>query len=122
MGRTEMHAAVPVLPSLDIEATLAFYAEKLGFATAFQYPGYAGVERDGVQIHFWRCEDPGLPGMSSCRVHLAGVDALYEEVQAHGVVHPNGPLSDKEWGFREFTALDLVGNAVVFAEPRENAD
>jgi catechol 2,3-dioxygenase-like lactoylglutathione lyase family enzyme len=121
MASIEFRAAVPVLPALDIEASVSFYQEKLGFTVAFRYPDYAGVQRGPVQIHFWRCKDPEIPKMTSCRINLLGVDAFYESVQKHGVVHPSGPLGDKPWGFREFTALDLCGNAIVFAEPRESA-
>jgi catechol 2,3-dioxygenase-like lactoylglutathione lyase family enzyme len=117
MASIELDSAVPVLPSLDIDASVSFFREKLGFSLAFQYPDYAGVERGSVQIHFWHCGDPSIPKVTSCRVHLRGVDALHEEVKGQGVVHPNGPLSDKPWGFREFTALDPFGNAIVFAEP-----
>lgn len=120
MADVDFSSAIPVLPSLDIDASVSFYKEKLGFSLAFQYPDYAGVQRGPVQIHFWRCQDPAIPKMTSCRINLRGVDALYEAAQQQGVVHPNGSLSDKPWGFREFTALDLCGNAIVFAEARES--
>jgi len=119
MATIEFDSAIPVLPALDVEASVAFYQQKLGFALAFRYPDYAGVQRGSVQIHLWRCEDPEIPKMTSCRINLRGVESLYEEIRSQGAVHPNGPLADKPWGFREFTALDLCGNAIVFAEPNE---
>ena len=121
MTAIEFNSAVPVLPVLDLAKSVTFYEEKLGFSLAFQYPNYAGVQRGPVQVHFWLCDDPAIPKMTSCRINLRGVDALHEQAHAHGVVHPNGPLSDKPWGFREFTALDPWGNAIVFAEPVESA-
>jgi catechol 2,3-dioxygenase-like lactoylglutathione lyase family enzyme len=119
MAGFEALAAIPVLPALDIEKGIAFYRDKLGFSLAFQYPDYAGLKLGAVEVHLWRCEDPALPGMTSCRIHVRGVDALYEQAKQQGVVHPNGPLEDKPWGLRQFTALDLWGNAIVFAEPSQ---
>ena len=99
MADIEFNSAVPVLPSLDIEASVSFYKESLGFSLAFQYPDYAGVQRGPVQVHFWRCEDPAIPKMTSCRINLRGVDALYKVAQVQGVVHPNGPLATSPGAF-----------------------
>ncbi len=110
--------AVPRFPVLDMAAALEFYEKRLGFARLFDYGDYAGVARSGFELHFFLMGDPQLPKWTACRVNVVGVDALYAECLAAGVVHPNGPLTDQPWGFREFTALDLYGNAIVFGEAR----
>jgi DNA-binding transcriptional MerR regulator len=112
----ELQRAVPVLASLDIEATQHFYAERMGFAAVARYPDYGIVARDDVQIHFWLTDDVDIPRATSCRVDVTGVDRLYEEMTASGVVHPNGPLTDQPWGFREFAVLDGDGNMIKFGE------
>jgi catechol 2,3-dioxygenase-like lactoylglutathione lyase family enzyme len=61
MADIQFSSVIPVLPSIDIEASVNFYRNKLGFSLAFQYPEYAGVEAGPVQIHFWHCEDPEIP-------------------------------------------------------------
>ena len=111
-----LQRAVPVLASLDIEATQRFYADKLGFTTLGRYPDYAIVARDDVQIHFWLTGDADIPKATSCRIDVAGVDQLYEEMSAAGVVHPNGPLTDQPWGLREFAVLDADGNMIKFGQ------
>jgi len=111
-----LRRAVPVLASLDIEATQRFYAERLGFATVARYPDYGIVARDDVQIHFWLTDDAAIPKATSCRVDVDGIDALYEELRAAGVVHPNGPLTDQPWGLREFAVLDGDGNLITFGQ------
>ena len=111
-----LERAVPVLASLDLEATQRFYAEKLGFEPLFTYPDYAIAGRDGIQLHFWLTEDEIFPRNTSCRIDVTGVDALYEEMSAAGVVHPNAPLEDKPWGIREFAVLDGDGNLIKFGE------
>ena len=115
-SQAQLQRAVPVLASLDIEATQRFYAEKLGFAAVARYPDYGIVERDGVQIHFWLTDDADIPKATGCRVDVDGVDQLYEEMQAAGVIHPNGPLTDQPWGLREFAVLDEDGNLIKFGQ------
>jgi hypothetical protein len=119
MASVEILSAIPVLPALDLEKTIAFYRDKLSFGLAFQYGDYAGLQYGPVEIHFWHCEDPAIPAVTSCRINVRGVDAIYEQAKKQGVVHPNGALEDKPWGLRQFTALDLWGNCIVFAEPRQ---
>jgi catechol 2,3-dioxygenase-like lactoylglutathione lyase family enzyme len=45
----------PVLPVRDVVASLRYYVEKLGFEIAFaddqHNPMYAGITRDGIDIH-----------------------------------------------------------------------
>jgi len=115
-SRAQLQRAIPVLASLDIEATQRFYADKLGFAAVARYPDYGIVERDNVQIHFWLTDDDDIPKATSCRVDVDGVDQLYEEMNASGVVHPNGPLTDQPWGLREFAVLDGDGNMIKFGQ------
>ena len=58
-----------------------------------------------------------LAGTASARVLVREIDALFEEMRAAGVLHPNGPLGDKPYGLREFAILDLDGNLLTFFEP-----
>lgn len=113
---TLFERAVPVLASLDIEATCRFYAERLGFTPGARFPDYGIVSRGEVQIHFWLTDDPAVPKATSCRVDVRGIDRLHEEMQAAGVVHPNGPLGERPWGCREFAVLDGDGNLITFSE------
>ncbi|HUF32839.1 MAG TPA: glyoxalase superfamily protein [Acidimicrobiales bacterium] len=115
-SQAQLQRAVPVLASLDIEATQRFYADKLGFTAVARYPDYGIVERNNVQIHFWLTDDADIPKATSCRVDVDGVDQLYEEMNASGVVHPNGPLTDQPWGLREFAVLDGDGNMIKFGQ------
>lgn len=112
----KLERAIPVLASLDLEATQQFYATRLGFDPLFTYPDYAISGRDGIQIHFWLTDDPAAPTITSCRIDVIGIDALYDEMQAAGVVHPNGALQEQPWGFKEFSVLDGDGNLIKFAQ------
>ena len=116
-ARTTLQRAVPVLASLDLEATQRFYADKLGFEPLARYDDYAICVRDGVQVHFWLTHDAEIPKATSCRIEVVGIERLYDEMTAAGVVHPNGPLTEEPWGMKEFAVLDADGNLIKFAEP-----
>jgi DNA-binding transcriptional MerR regulator len=111
-----LQRAIPVLASLDLDATQRFYRDRLGFEALFRYPDYAISGRDDVQVHFWLTDDPAIPEATSCRIDVTGIDALHAELSAAGVVHPNGPLTEQPWGMREFAVLDGDGNLLKFAE------
>ncbi|MFN8547515.1 MAG: hypothetical protein U0527_05970 [Candidatus Eisenbacteria bacterium] len=105
-----------MLPSLDLKRTLAFYESKLGFQRVIDAAEYAGVARDQFEIHFWLTTDAALPPNSSCRIEVVAVESLYRQLEAAGVIHPNGALTTRRWGFREFSAQDPDGNLVTFVE------
>lgn len=114
-GTSALLVATPVLPSLDIARTVAFYCGTLGFDEVHTAPReYAIVERGSVELHFWYTEDAALPKASGCRVQVTGIDALYAHCEGAGIVHPNGPLAIKPWGTREFAILDPDGNLLTF--------
>ena len=113
---TALRRAVPVLASMDLAATQRFYADKLGFHAGNRYPDYAVCSRDGVEVHFWLTDDPDVAKSTSCRIDVVDIEPLYEQYVAAGVVHPNGPLRDQPWGFKEFAVLDGDGNCIKFGE------
>ena len=113
-------AAIPKLASLDIERSLAFF-ESLGFARRAAYPDYGIVERDGVQIHFWLCQDPRIPKETACRISVEGIEQLFQAYSGKGVIHPNGSLEVKPWGVSEFSVLDPDGNLLTFQQAGQAA-
>jgi catechol 2,3-dioxygenase-like lactoylglutathione lyase family enzyme len=125
--------AIPNLPARDLDATAAMYA-RIGFALTNRYEGYAIIEREEVELHFYGDADldPGsTAGMAYVRV--ADVDALYAEVRAAGfevlpapVVRERfehgGPLEristleDRPWGMRQFALLDVDNNLLQIGQ------
>lgn len=110
-------SATPTLASLDIERSVAFFCSKLGFIRVHGQQGQYGiVARGAVDIHFWACSEPHIAANTSCRVRVQGIDGLYAQCQAAGIVHPNGLLDAKPWGSTEFGILDPDLNLVTFCE------
>jgi catechol 2,3-dioxygenase-like lactoylglutathione lyase family enzyme len=115
----EFRQAVPVLASLNIPATEKFYQDKLGFKTINNYGNYLLMQREGLALHFTLTNDKYIAENTSCYVYVSGVDELYAECEAAGVVHPNGKLSDQFYGVREFSILDGDGNLIRFGQLSE---
>jgi hypothetical protein len=57
-----------------------------------------------------------LAGTASCRIEVADVDALFEELQSAGVLHDvsRGGVTATDFGTREFATLDGDGNLLTF--------
>jgi catechol 2,3-dioxygenase-like lactoylglutathione lyase family enzyme len=112
-----MNRAVPILASLDIAATVAFYTDSLGFNCRYQAPGeYAIIQRDDIEIHFWPCNDAYIAGNTACRVAVTDIDGLYAEYLAHGILRPDSKVSETPWGSREFEIFDPHHNLITFFE------
>jgi hypothetical protein len=112
---TEFLSATPILASLDIARTVAFYEAKLGFTTLYAAQAeYAVLRKGDVGLHFWACKDPSIAETTACRVQVQGIHALYEQCQQENIVHPNAQLAEKPWGSIEFGILDEDKNLVTF--------
>lgn len=115
-ARARLLAAIPLLAVASIGRGVAFYG-RIGFRPLFVSDEYAALMRDDVHLHLWRCGDRVVADNTACRIRVEGIDALYEECRAAGIVHPNGPLHATDRNSREFTALDPQGGAITFVEP-----
>ena len=111
----------PLIPAgSDVDATLTFYTQKLGFTTINTVgdpPEMAIIQRDAVQIFLCRNDDRYVAEQTSFRIHVHHIEPLYAEYQAQGVIHPNGYLTTKPWGTQEFAILDPAGVCITFYEP-----
>ena len=116
-ARSVFCSAIPVLPALEISRSVTFYEQQLGFTKKFEFDDYAGLTRDGIELHLWLCENRQISENTSCRINVKNIERLYEEYQRVDVIHPNGKLEQKAWVLNELVILDLNGNAIHFAEP-----
>jgi catechol 2,3-dioxygenase-like lactoylglutathione lyase family enzyme len=114
---SQLNEIVPVMISRELDRTEAFWRDRLGFTTRNRYPDYLIMRRDSIHLHFSLCTDcDPLRNTSAAYVYVMGVDALYEAARKAGAVHPNGTLSDKDYGMRDFAVLDVDHNQVIFGE------
>ena len=118
-----------VLNVKDVEASLKFYVERLGFTSPWRYDDdghahVAQVERQGCAFILARSgperTGKGLIFISlnveppTVEVATAALDALRSEFESKGVV-----VKDGSWGYRLLVVDDLDGNQLLFNYPNE---
>lgn len=111
----------PVLEVRDVAATAAYYVERLGFTLEVllgEPPEFALVARGewsapAVRLRFVQADAPPRPGGALYITVGPGIDQLYAEYCARGVVITD-ELITQEWGWREFVIADLNGQPITF--------
>ncbi|EDP71954.1 bleomycin resistance protein [Flavobacteriales bacterium ALC-1] len=111
----------PVLPVKDVTKAVDYYVNKLGFKLAFKDTtdehGYAGVSRDGIEMHLqWHDEKEWEIGVDRpmLRIYVEGIEALYEEYKKLNVFHEQTSLKETPWGTKEFAFYSIYGNGLTF--------
>jgi catechol 2,3-dioxygenase-like lactoylglutathione lyase family enzyme len=107
-------ATIPVLASLDLDESAAFYAERLGFKSRLREGNYLIVERDGCEIHFWLCADRHIAENTSCYLRGDPI-ALHADFVRRGL-KLDSP-ADRPWGMRELYVIDPHGNLLKIGAP-----
>jgi len=109
----------------NMQATIAFYEQTLGFAVTFKADDLSMViiQRSDVEIMLANSDDPHTASQTSFRIQLSDIDALYEEYKAQAIAPFEqgdgaglGALSSTPWGTREFAVRDLAGVCITFYE------
>ena len=123
--------ARPVLHVKDVDASLRFYVDRLGFTTPWRYEEsgvahVAQVDRQGCSLILadtWPEKiGRGLIFISlnvepaTHEAAVAAVDALRAELEAKGA-----SVKDGSWGYRLLVVDDLDGNQLFFNYPAETA-
>jgi len=129
MTRPTISAISPCFIISNVERTIAFYRDKLGFETTFlapeRDPFFAIIRRDGVQI-FVKSDRNVTPLPNSKRhpfmrwdafVYAEDPDALAADFSGHGADFSN-TLKDTHDGLRGFEITDPDGYILFFGRPR----
>jgi catechol 2,3-dioxygenase-like lactoylglutathione lyase family enzyme len=129
MTRPTTTAISPFFIVTDVDRTIAFYRDKLGFETTFEQPEqdpfFAVLLRDGAQL-FVKSHANLAPLPNSKRhpwirwdafVYAPDPDALAVDFAAHGAAFSE-PLTDTHDGLRGFEVTDPDGYVLFFGHPR----
>lgn len=121
-----MPAFVTILAS-DVEATVSWYTDGLGFVVLFTIPGPNGVP-SVVHLRRWQFQDilvrPTSGEASSSSNAFYSFAAVYDEIDgiaerahSHGGGRVDEPV-DTMWNTRDVRTVDPDGNVVVFTAGR----
>lgn len=122
----EFHSAAPVFAVADIDLTIRWYADHLGF-TAYPFPPqgpyvFAIMSRGNVEIMLQRIEGYEKPNLYKSRaggvwdayIRMEGVKDLFESLREKVTVLL--PLCQQPYGDWEFEVKDPNGYVLVFSE------
>lgn len=135
----KMLRSIPALPVKNIEKSVDFYRDKLGFTLVHHEGGFAILKRNEVRIHLWEASDESwlsrgnsspvcsgaesfIAGTASCRIEVEEIDELYQRIKSLGILHPNAPLRNQWWGERDFSIIDSDNNLVSFFQQIKRDD
>ncbi len=107
--------AIPLLASLDIAASLAFF-NRLGFDTHAFGDNYGIAVREHIEIHFWLCTDKNVAENTSCYVRVNDIHALRTDLARRTDV---GEVVETSWGMDELYVWDPSGSLVKFGQVTE---
>jgi catechol 2,3-dioxygenase-like lactoylglutathione lyase family enzyme len=130
-AKPALRASVPLLAARDVSESIAYF-QRLGFELLFTdeetAPKYAGLVRDGIELHLqWNDAGQWVDGLDRPihRFLVDDVDGLFAEFTAAGATHdrsarvsPWAMPSDTPWGTREFHLRDPADNGLQFFRPR----
>ena len=129
MTRPSTQGISPFFIVSNVDQTIAFYCNRLGFETRFQQPDrnpfFAIIGRDGAQLFVKSDKDasplPNPKRHPSMRwdafVYVPDPDALAAEFADHGAAF-SAPLQDTHDGLRGFEICDPDGYVLFFGRPR----
>jgi predicted enzyme related to lactoylglutathione lyase len=113
----------PMLAVADMDQTLTFYQEVLGFTAMMKSPEYAIVERDGQTIHFMKAASEHVMecvrGHTEIYIEVSGIRSLWEHVKTFKERYKIRDLFDREYGMTEFHIGDPNGCLVFVGEPTQ---
>jgi predicted enzyme related to lactoylglutathione lyase len=96
----------PMLAVADMDETIAFYQNVLGFTPTMKSLDYSIVERDGQTIHFMKAASEEVMkcvrGHTEIYIEVSGIRALWEHVKTFKDRYRIRDLFDREYGMTEF--------------------
>jgi catechol 2,3-dioxygenase-like lactoylglutathione lyase family enzyme len=113
----EFLGVIPELPVLDVDASLPYYRDVLGFRVEGRHLGETGevvfgsVLRGRTNVYV-SCKSQPLP-KSYCWIGVDEVDELCATFKANAARVVEQP-GDKPWGYRQFTLEDITGHSLTF--------
>jgi predicted enzyme related to lactoylglutathione lyase len=116
----------PVLLVADIEQSVAYYRDRLGFECEVygDPPDFMAARRDQATLLLALCREPErivpnwriVDNIWNVYIRVDDADAVYAEVQERGA-GIDYTIYDAPHGFREFGVQDPDGHDIAFGQP-----
>lgn len=118
MDKQSAPRIIPVLSSSDIIRDLAWYKKYVGFDPLFGNKEYAGIVRDGMEVHLQHhlgtSDDPVFG--SVIKIFVEDINIVFNEMVEKGTVSREMLNRNTAWKTHEFGFYDLNKNGVYFVQ------
>jgi catechol 2,3-dioxygenase-like lactoylglutathione lyase family enzyme len=113
--------ACPTFSAADVIKAAEWYRDKLGFTIDELFPaqGFAIVQRDDIELHFWQCEDRKIAENTSAYFRPDDIEGVHESMLKASEGGKIADVQDRPWGMREFYVWDPDGNLLKFGVPAQ---
>jgi len=122
MSEKKFWKVSPHIPVEDVENTVNWYKNNLGFGDEWYYGNPVtdgGCRRDELRLLFGKVNGTfERPKELSLIFFVSAVDEIHDEVVGKGI-EISLPIATYDYGIREFTIIDLNGYPIRFAETVE---
>jgi len=111
----------PIVPVSDMENSIRFYTDVLGFHTALRSDTYSILTKDNASLHLTRAENPSV--LDATRGHLSfylevgEIESLWSHVSGFRDRYKIRDLFDRDYGMREFHIADPDDCLIFVGEP-----
>jgi catechol 2,3-dioxygenase-like lactoylglutathione lyase family enzyme len=127
--KMKLHKLSPILWTKDLKETVSFYESVLGFKSKSNFPNFASLARENVEIMFIipqdepeDCKDPNDKEEFFAKSILTGsififtdhVDELWKAVKDKAAIKSS--IDNREYYMRDFSILDNNGYELVFGQ------
>jgi uncharacterized glyoxalase superfamily protein PhnB len=120
MKPKKFYKATPFQPVRNLQETIDFYRDTLGFSNGWIQDMAAGISRDEMRLIFVENPDytkiinSGIAGFEIIWF-VDNVDEIYNEYKTKNL-EIICDLEDQPWGIREFTFKDINGYCIRVSE------
>jgi catechol 2,3-dioxygenase-like lactoylglutathione lyase family enzyme len=127
MSSANFSHCIPFLPVKNLEETISFYRDVLGFRDEWYWGTPhtdAGIGRDALNLlfvanpEFVQAINNDQHRLEIC-VFVSNVDELFKDFKARGVAILS-ELKNEPWNVREFSIIDCNGYVLRIGEGLEN--
>jgi catechol 2,3-dioxygenase-like lactoylglutathione lyase family enzyme len=122
MATTIAKRISPMLAVSDIDETLAFYRDVLGFSQTIKSDGYLVMERDGQTVHFQKAASEEVMkcvrGHAEIYIEVSNIEPLWQHVKTYKDRYRIRDLFDRPYGMTEFHIEDPNACLVFVGTPK----
>ena len=110
-----MRSLTPMLQTSDMDRTIAWYGDVLGFRCVGRMDGWCRLEQGGVSLMFMKNDHVGAPHATATQyIYVDDLDALWEALKDR--ITPEWGPELMPYGMREFAIKDPDGYYLSFGE------